>query len=387
MRLFPCAIVDSFREPSHYFEIETIREKFMNEQRSSPMLVAPPAHLRRELSADRDQLRFIADSRAAIRRILDGSEDRFLVIVGPCSIHEPTAALDYAIRLSEVRRALPELEIVMRVYFEKPRTRLGWKGLINDPHLDGSHDVDTGLRVARRLMLDVSSLHLPIATEFLDVLNHHYLADLVSWGAIGARTTESQVHREMASGLACPIGFKNGTDGNLMVAIDAIRSARNPHRFLGVDGDGRFVRQATDGNPHGHLVLRGGRVPNYDAQSVAAAVELLAQNGLSPRVVIDASHGNSGKLHENQLPVCASIAARIAAGDAGIAGVMIESNLVAGNQPLGTGKTLTYGQSVTDACVGWDDTIVVLDQLASAVRARRHSAKASVALAPLSSTA
>ncbi|KVH68235.1 phospho-2-dehydro-3-deoxyheptonate aldolase [Burkholderia ubonensis] len=365
-----------------------ISEEAMNEQREPPVFVSPPARLRRELPADRDELRFVAESRDAIRRILDGDDDRLLVIVGPCSVHERTAALDYAARLSEVRRTLyRDLEIVMRVYFEKPRTCLGWKGLINDPHLDESHDIDAGLRIARQLMLDVTSLRLPVATEFLDVLSQHYLADLVSWGAIGARTTESQIHREMASGLACPIGFKNGTDGDLKVAIDAIRSARSRHRFLGVDGDGRFVRQSTGGNGHGHLVLRGGKVPNYDAQSVGAACELLVRHGLAPRVVIDASHGNSGKQHENQLPVCASIAARVAAGDACVAGVMIESNLIAGNQSFGTGAGLVYGQSVTDACIGWNDTVTTLERLAAATRARRPSAGAWADLAPLSSTA
>ncbi|NLA19583.1 3-deoxy-7-phosphoheptulonate synthase [Burkholderia cepacia] len=366
-----------------------ICEEIMNEQRNPPVLVPAPAHLRRELPVERDEMQFVDESQAAIRRILDGSDDRLLVIVGPCSVHEPAAALDYAARLSDVRRTLHrDLEIVMRVYFEKPRTCLGWKGLINDPHLDESHDVDAGLRIARRLMLDVSSLRVPIATEFVDVLSQHYLADLVSWGAIGARTTESQIHREMASGLACPIGFKNGTDGNLKVAIDAIRSARSRHRFLGVDGDGRFVRYSTEGNGHGHLVLRGGKVPNYDAQNVAAACELLVTNGLAPRVVIDASHGNSGKLHENQLPVCASIAARIVAGDASIAGVMIESNLVAGSQPLGADTALVYGQSITDACIGWSDTTATLERLAAAVRARRQFVAGTRAdLASLSSTA
>jgi 3-deoxy-7-phosphoheptulonate synthase len=383
MRLSPTSFNAGF-----YYSVILIPEETMKEHCDAPRFVTTPALLRSELPAGPQLERFVADSRAAAKRILRGDDDRLLVIVGPCSVHEPAAALDYAARLSEARRALhDDLEIVMRVYFEKPRTCLGWKGLVNDPHLDGSHDIDTGLRIARKLMLDVTSLSLPIATEFLDVLCQHFLADLVSWGAIGARTTESQIHREMASGLQCPIGFKNGTDGNLKIAIDAIRSARSRHRFLAVDGDGRFVRQLTDGNGYGHLVLRGGKLPNYDAPSVAAACEMLATNGLSPRVVIDASHGNSGKQHENQLQVCASIGARVAAGDASIAGVMIESNLVAGNQSVHPDRALVYGQSITDACIGWNDTVAALNRLAIAVRTRRLRAGAPESLAPQPATA
>lgn len=350
----------------------------MNKLFDGSDLVKTPMLLKSEFPTPAKGERFVADARAAIRRILHGSDDRLLVIVGPCSIHDPAAALDYAARLSRTRQDLQrDLEIVMRVYFEKPRSCLGWKGLIHDPWLDETHDMDAGLQIARKLLLDVTSLHLPIATEFLNVASPHYLADLVSWGAIGARTTESQVHREMASGLPCPVGFKNGTDGTLEAAINAIRSARSPHRFLDVDGHGQFIRRRTDGNKDGHLVLRGGKVPNFDARSVAAAREKLEASALPPLVVIDASHGNSGKLHENQSRVCASIGARIAAGDAHIAGVMIESNLVAGTQAVTRDRTLVHGQSITDACIGWDETVDVLDRLAASVRLRRNAATAS----------
>ncbi|KUZ75929.1 3-deoxy-7-phosphoheptulonate synthase [Burkholderia ubonensis] len=350
----------------------------MNELFDGRNLVKTPALLKGELPATPKDERFVSDSRAAVRRILDGSDDRLLVIVGPCSIHDPAAALDYAARLSQTRQALlQDLEIVMRVYYEKPRSRLGWKGLVNDPRLDETYDIDVGLQVARKLLLDVTSLALPIATEFLSTCSPHYLADLISWGAIGARTTESQVHREMASGLPCPIGFKNSTDGALEIAIDAIRSARAPHCFLGVDDNGRFIRQQTDGNRDGHLVLRGGKVPNFDAPSVTFACDRLAANALPPHVVIDASHGNSGKLHENQLRVCASIGAQVAAGNVHIAGLMIESNLVAGAQVVSADRALVYGQSITDACIGWNDTVDVLNRLASAVRTRRQATNAS----------
>ncbi|MBN3817072.1 3-deoxy-7-phosphoheptulonate synthase [Paraburkholderia sp. Se-20369] len=342
--------------------------------------VTTPVNLKREWPISDRDARFIAESRAAIGRILHGDDDRLLVIVGPCSIHDPVAALDYAARLSALRRAVGrDLEIVMRTYFEKPRTSLGWKGLINDPHLDESHDIDAGLRMARKLLVDVTAHALPVAMEFLGIIDQHYFADCVSWGAIGARTTESQLHREMASGLPCPIGFKNGTDGDIGIAIDAIRAARHPHHFLGVNEEGRVIARMTRGNPGGHLVLRGSKIPNYDARSVTTACDELASHTMSPRVVIDVSHGNSGKMHENQISVGASLAARIAVGDTHIAGVMIESNLIAGRQIPSTGRALTYGQSITDACIGWDDTVKVVECLADAVRTRRRMVDAAAA--------
>lgn len=259
----------------------------------------------------------------------------------------------------------------MRVYFEKPRTSLGWKGFINDPYLDESYDIDSGLKRARQLLLEISSLRLSVATEFLDPIGHQYIADLVSWGAVGARTTESQVHREMASGLPCPIGFKNATNGDVRPAIDAIRASRQPHRFVTVTAEGAYVRRTTSGNVNGHLVLRGGSAPNYDPQSVASACEQLAAHGLPARVIVDASHGNSGKQHQNQLAVCDSLSSRISLGDTQVAGIMIESSLVAGNQPVAPLAKLTYGQSITDACLGWEDTAPLLRSLANVVRARR----------------
>ncbi|WP_423382676.1 3-deoxy-7-phosphoheptulonate synthase [Burkholderia sp. LMG 32019] len=331
-----------------------------------------PSDLKKILYLPKEDLQFIEHARAAISNALNGISDRLLVIVGPCSIHDTAAALQYAEYLSLLRGRLSrDLEIVMRVYFEKPRTRLGWKGLINDPHLDETCDIAAGLHTARKLLLDIAAIGLPVATEFLDVTSHHYLSDLVSWGAIGARTTESQIHREMASGLPCPIGFKNGTDGSIKVAVDAILASSRPHHFLGIAQDGRYVRRRTPGNQSGHLVLRGGPTPNYDEQSVATACSMLSANGLTPRVVVDASHGNSGKQHENQLSVCDELSSRIARGDAQIAGIMIESNLVAGSQTLKPGKALVYGQSVTDSCIGWQETSLILQRLAFDVRRRR----------------
>ncbi|WP_058833706.1 3-deoxy-7-phosphoheptulonate synthase [Luteimonas abyssi] len=316
--------------------------------------------------------RHVASSRRAVQNILHGRDDRLLVVVGPCSIHDVDAAREYAQRLSVERARLGgTLEIVMRVYFEKPRTTVGWKGLINDPRLDGSYRIDEGLRLARQLLLDVNALGLPAGCEFLDMITPQYLADLVSWGAIGARTTESQVHRELASGLSCPVGFKNGTDGNVRIAVDAVQAASHPHRFLSVTKQGVSAIVTTAGNEDGHVILRGGRTPNYDAASVAAAAESLLAAGLPPRLLVDASHANSGKRPERQPLVIDDIAARVDAGDTSVFGVMIESHLEAGRQDLIDGRARVYGQSITDGCIGWNDSLRVLERLARAVEARR----------------
>ena len=334
--------------------------------------LTPPAHLIREFACSERAANLIFSTRAAIHRILHGMEDQLVVIIGPCSIHDPAAALEYARMLTEARqRFAGELEIVMRVYFEKPRTTVGWKGLINDPHMDNSFKINDGLRMARELLVDINELGLPAGTEYLDMISPQYIADLVSWGAIGARTTESQVHRELASGLSCPVGFKNGTDGNVKIAVDAIKAASQPHHFLSVTKGGHSAIVSTSGNEDCHLILRGGKAPNYDAASVQSACEAISKAGLAPRVMIDASHANSEKKHENQIPVCENVAAQIAGGEERIIGVMVESHLVAGRQDHVPGKPLTYGQSVTDACIGWDDSLRVLETLAQAVQQRR----------------
>ena len=312
----------------------------------------------------------VVRSRDATRHILRRNDDRLLVVVGPCSIHDPDAAIDYAKRLKVLREGLKnDLEIVMRVYFEKPRTTVGWKGLINDPALDGTFDINRGLRVARKLLSDINALGVPAGTEFLDMTTPQYIADLVAWGAIGARTTESQVHRELASGLSCPIGFKNGTSGDVKIAVDAVMSAKNPHHFLAVTKSGRSAIASTTGNDDCHVILRGGIKTNYDADSVDKACKLAERSGERGVVMIDASHANSLKKHDNQPLVTAEIARQISAGEDRIIGVMIESNLVAGRQELK--DELTYGQSVTDACIGWETTETVLSELAEAVRIRR----------------
>jgi 3-deoxy-7-phosphoheptulonate synthase len=299
------------------------------------------------------------------------------VVVGPCSIHDPAAAVEYAGRLAAVRQRLAaDLEVVMRIYFEKPRTTVGWKGLINDPYLDGTFRIDEGLRIARDLLLQVHRVGVPAGSEFLDTISPQYIGDLVSWGAIGARTTESQVHRELASGLSAPIGFKNGTDGNVKIAVDAVGAAAHPHHFLAVTKDGRAAIAATTGNPDCHVILRGGKAPNYDADAVAAACAVLEKAGLPPRVMIDASHANSLKKPERQPLVLDDIASRVAAGDTCVVGVMVESHLVGGRQDLVPGKPLVYGQSITDACLEWDASVVALEHLAEAVRARRRRAAA-----------
>ncbi|HTN53566.1 MAG TPA: 3-deoxy-7-phosphoheptulonate synthase, partial [Anaeromyxobacter sp.] len=314
----------------------------------------------------------VHDAREAVHRVLHGMDDRLVAIVGPCSIHDVRAAKEYAGRLVEERRRLAgDLEIVMRVYFEKPRTTVGWKGLINDPDLDGSFQINRGLRLARELLLDIAELGMPAGCEFLDMITPQYIADLVSWGAIGARTTESQTHRELASGLSCPVGFKNGTDGNVRIAIDAIKAAQQPHHFLSVTKGGHSAIVSTNGNEDCHIILRGGRSPNHDAASVEAACQEIARAGLAQRLMVDASHANSGKRPENQLPVCEDVARQMAGGEERIIGAMVESHLVAGRQDLVPGKPLTYGQSITDGCLGWEDTVRALDVLATAVRERR----------------
>jgi 3-deoxy-7-phosphoheptulonate synthase len=334
--------------------------------------LAPPSHVIRELPIEDTVSALVHDTRERIHRIIHGMDDRLVVIIGPCSIHDPKAALDYARQLKPVRdRLAADLEVVMRVYFEKPRTTVGWKGLINDPGLDDSFDINRGLRVARELLLEVNRIGVPAGCEFLDMITPQYIADTVSWGAIGARTTESQTHRELASGLSCPVGFKNGTDGTVKIAVDAMKAAERPHHFLSVTKAGHSAIVATRGNEDCHIILRGGKAPNYDAASVEAASVELAKAGLAQRLMIDTSHSNSSKKHENQIPVAHDIAGQIAGGSERIIGVMIESHLVAGRQDLVPGKPLTYGQSITDACISWEDSVPVLEALATAVRERR----------------
>ena len=307
-----------------------------------------------------------------MHQILHGHSDRLIVVVGPCSIHDTTQALEYATLLKTQRDLHKDtLEIVMRVYFEKPRTTVGWKGLINDPQMDGSFKINDGLKIARALLLEISELGVPSATEYLDTISPQYYADLISWGAIGARTTESQIHRELASGLSCPVGFKNGTDGNIKIAVDAIKAASQPHHFLSVTKGGHSAIVSTSGNDDCHVILRGGKTPNFDALSVNAAAGEISKAGLEPRLMIDCSHGNSNKNHLNQIPAAADVRAQLEAGDARIVGVMLESNLQAGRQDLIPGKPLEHGVSVTDACIDWADTVAVLEGLSAGVRARR----------------
>ncbi|MBB5662663.1 3-deoxy-7-phosphoheptulonate synthase [Rhizobium leguminosarum] len=319
----------------------------------------------------------VTSNRHAIHKILEGEDDRLIVVIGPCSIHDPAAAREYAERLAEQRqRFSSDLEIVMRVYFEKPRTTVGWKGLMNDPHLDGSYRIEEGLRIARRLLLDINAMELPAGVEFLDTITPQYIADLVSWGAIGARTTESQIHRQLASGLSCPIGFKNGTDGGVRVALDAILAASQPHHFPAVTKDGQAAIASTRGNEDCHIILRGGKQPNYEATDVEAVVGEAVKLGMTPRILIDASHANSSKDPMNQPRVVKSVAAQITAGNRHIKGMMIESNLVAGRQDLVPGKPLVYGQSITDGCIDWDMSVDVLEDLAQSARERRKAAVA-----------
>ena len=332
----------------------------------------PPSHLIREFGCSDKASETAANARTALHRILHGQDDRLMVVIGPCSIHDTAAAMEYARRLAAERgRFAGELEIVMRVYFEKPRTTVGWKGLINDPYMDNSFRINDGLRIARELLLNINELGLPAGTEYLDVISPQYIADLISWGAIGARTTESQVHRELASGLSCPVGFKNGTDGNVKIAVDAIKASSQPHHFLSVTKGGHSAIVSTNGNEDCHIILRGGKTPNYAAASVDAACKDIAAAGLAARLMIDASHANSSKNPANQIPVCSDISRQVAGGDSRIVGVMIESHLVAGRQDLVLGKELVYGQSVTDGCIAWEDSVAVLEELAQAVKQRR----------------
>ena len=341
-------------------------------------VLSPPSHVMREFPCTSDISSVVYGARRAVHNILNGTDDRIVVVIGPCSIHNPAAALDYARLLVEQReRHAGELEIIMRVYFEKPRTTVGWKGLINDPALDGSFNINKGLRTARELLIQVNELGLPAGCEFLDMITPQYIADLVSWGAIGARTTESQVHRELASGLSCPVGFKNGTGGDTKIAIDAMLAASQPHHFLSVTKGGHSAIVSTVGNKDCHVILRGGKEPNYDAQSVDAAAQMIAKAGVLPRLMVDASHANSSKDYRKQPQVIDEVANQVEQGDDRIFGVMVESNLVAGRQDLVPGQELVYGQSITDGCIDWDDSLAVLDRLAKAVRVRRQLASQS----------
>jgi len=334
--------------------------------------LSTPEEVMREIPRTLTATRIVMAARNAIHAILHGTDDRLLVVVGPCSVHDPVAAVDYAARLIALRERLADrIEIVMRVYFEKPRTTVGWKGLINDPELDGSFNINRGLRLARNVLAAVNNLGVPAATEFLDMTTPQYIADLVAWAAIGARTTESQTHRELASGLSCPVGFKNGTDGNVRIAADAVKSASHPHHFMAVTKGGRSAIAATSGNEDCHIILRGGSRPNYDSASVASAAAELARSGVTQRMMVDASHANSSKNHENQPLVVADIARQLSDGEQRIVGVMIESNLVAGRQDVLAGTPLTYGQSITDGCIDWNTTVPALNLLADAVAARR----------------
>nr|VFK41368.1 MAG: 3-deoxy-7-phosphoheptulonate synthase [Candidatus Kentron sp. TC] len=337
--------------------------------------VASPMEVHREFPITKQASETTSRTRRAIHEILRERDDRVLVVVGPCSIHDPEGAKAYAEELQAMQREFADdLLIVMRVYFEKPRTTVGWKGLINDPDLDESFRIDKGLRLARNLLLDLNNMGIPAGTEFLDVITPQYVADLVSWGAIGARTTESQVHRELASGLSCPVGFKNGTDGNLKIAVDAIGSAMRPHHFLSVTKEARAAIVSTVGNEDCHIILRGGKSPNYHRAGVEDAIEVLKKAGLPPRLMIDFSHANSRKIPERQLEVGRDVAHQIADGDGRIFGAMIEGYFSSGRQDVTQGKELTYGRSITDACIGWDGAAALLRTLADAVRQRRkHS--------------
>jgi len=340
-------------------------------------VLPPPEHLIRFFPIRGTPVEaLITQTRRAIHNIIAGKDDRLLVVVGPCSIHDPAAALEYAKRLKEARgRFGGALEIVMRVYFEKPRTTVGWKGLINDPYLDESYRIDEGLRIARQLLIEINRLGLPAGSEFLDVISPQYIGDLISWGAIGARTTESQVHRELASGLSAPIGFKNGTDGNIRIATDAIQAAARGHHFLSVHKNGQVAIVQTNGNRDCHVILRGGKAPNYDEASVAAACRELEAAKLAPTLMVDCSHANSSKQHARQVDVARDIAAQVAKGSHKVFGLMVESHLQAGAQKFTPGKDdprrLEFGQSITDACLGWSDSLQVLEILSDAVKARR----------------
>ena len=340
-------------------------------------VLPPPEHLIRFFPIHGTPVEsLISHTRQNIHNIMSGDDDRLLVIIGPCSIHDPMAALEYARRLKEVRKEYEDtLEIVMRVYFEKPRTTVGWKGLINDPYLDESYRIDEGLRIARQLLIDINRQGVPAGSEFLDMISPQYIGDLISWGAIGARTTESQVHRELASGISAPVGFKNGTDGNIRIATDAIQSASRPHHFLSVHKNGQVAIVHTKGNTNCHVILRGGKAPNYDAEHVAAACKDLEAAHLPATLMVDCSHANSSKQYERQKDVAHDIATQIEGGSRSVFGVMIESHLQAGAQKFTPGKnevsSLEYGKSITDACLGWEDSLATLAELSAAIKARR----------------
>jgi 3-deoxy-7-phosphoheptulonate synthase len=352
-----------FRPPTDDVRIEGLR----------PLI--PPAILMEEIHPGEEPIQRIARARQQISEIVHGKDDRLLVVVGPCSIHDPVAALDYAKRLKALRdQHAKDLFIVMRTYFEKPRTTVGWKGLINDPNLDGSFDINHGLRVARGFLSTLAEMELPTGTEFLDPISPQFVADLVSWGAIGARTTESQVHRELASGLSMPVGFKNGTRGTVVIAVEAVRAARHPHHFLSVTKQGLTAIVATKGNLDCHVILRGGAgKPNYEPEFIASTVELLESSGLDGSVMVDCSHANSGKDHERQAVVAAAVGKQIAEGSTGVFGIMLESFLVGGRQDQQPGVELTHGQSITDACMSWEATVPVIEGLADSVRQRRSA--------------
>lgn len=335
--------------------------------------VVPPVQVHDEIPMTDVAAQTTLEARQAIHNILTGDDDRLLVVIGPCSIHDTEAALEYAQRLKVIKDQLQDhLLIVMRVYFEKPRTTVGWKGLINDPELNSSFNINKGLRIARQLLLDVNNVGMPAATEYLDLITPQYVSDLIAWGAIGARTTESQVHRELSSGLSCPVGFKNATDGSFKIAIDAIRAAMSPHHFLSVTKEGRSAIFSTKGNEDAHIILRGGNnAPNYDAIHVEQVAEGLEEAGLRPNIMIDFSHANSLKQFQRQLVVAEDVGQQIAQGDSRIIGAMVESHLKAGRQDVVEGKPLVYGQSITDGCLGWNDTEKLLTNLAEAVRQRR----------------
>ena len=362
--------IDCLPKTSSMKQTDDLRIKAIKE-------LSTPAQVHKELPITESAAQTVFETRQAIHRILHDEDDRLLVIIGPCSVHDPKAALDYAQRLKPLREALKnDLEIVMRVYFEKPRTTVGWKGLINDPTLDDTFEINSGLRLARKLLLEINNLGIPAGTEYLDLISPQYIADLISWGAIGARTTESQAHRELASGLSCPVGFKNATNGSMRVALDALRSSSRPHHFLSVTKDGRSAIFSTKGNEDCHVILRGGSRPNYDSESINIAAEEMEATGQKPRMMVDFSHANSRKQHPRQLLVGRDVANQVARGDQRIIGAMIESFIMAGRQDREAGKALTYGQSITDACISWEDSPPLLEELAAAVRQRREIVKA-----------
>ena len=335
--------------------------------------VIPPIQLQQNLPLTAHASETVFNARTETHNIIHGKDDRLIVIIGPCSIHDPKAAREYASRLKSVKLELEnDLNTIMRVYFEKPRSVVGWKGLINDPHLDDSFKINDGLYIARKLLLDLAEMEVPAATEYLDLISPQYISDLISWGAIGARTTESQAHRELASGISCPVGFKNATDGGLQIAVDATLSASKPHHFMSVTKSGRSAIFSTTGNPDCHIILRGGKAPNYDTESVNKAANIIKRTGQDIRLMIDCSHANSGKNHVQQEVVCRDIASQISNGERRIIGLMLEGNLIAGRQNIETDKKLVYGQSITDACMAWDNSVKLLYDLATAVRARRQ---------------